>query len=225
MSKGLIVAGLLGAAVVGGGAYIAAVKTIVTEVKQGKYYEVVYENGIPAIYLSTEIGGPDDYRSLIAFINSVKAERIKLYLSGNGGRVDGAAVLSYAMESSGKKFDVIVYGDVYSAHAFLAVNGETLTAFDDNVIFLFHYPAVNNGAGAVSPLEACQGIIGEDRGVSNQKKCEEYANKTTKAWNKGVLARMLNLLTPSERLQYEGGEDVLIEWGVLKQRMGDVQKG
>lgn len=189
-----------------------------------EYVKVVDENGTPAIYLASVIGGQDDYKELIIWINSLdstKVPRVKVYLSGNGGDVRGVIDLINTIQASKTKFDMIVYGDVYSAHATLAVNGDTLTVTKPSTLFLFHEAAVEtNDGNNVTTSKACEVFLKgkTDRGIDAVLKCQLMQKALQKEWDTGVMANVYNLLTPLQLKQLQNGYDIMIPWSELQHR-------
>lgn len=174
-------------------------------------FRVTEENGIPAIYLSSTIEDPDKYLELLMFINNNKnIPSMKLYLSGNGGSVKGAMDLAATMQASKTKFDVIVYGHVYSAHAFLAFAGTTLTITDPSIDFLFHVPALQIGNENVKIKDSCPLDVGKDRGVDKVHKCNVFADKYLKAFDEMIVARIRPYLTAEQYKEFVAGDDVIL---------------
>lgn len=175
-----------------------------------KYYKIVQEDGkIPDIYLSSDMSASDDYRDLVAYINSHKNyAEMNLYLSGDGGSVRGLYDLVNTIKGSGIKFNMIVYGDVYSAHAVLAFHGTTIKVINEETLFLFHRPAVVIGNENFLMEKMCDVIQGEDRGISMKKKCKDFASKLDYKWRHEMMKPIYKYLTKEDIKRYEEGDDI-----------------
>ena len=172
------------------------------------------------VYLTDEIKDPNAYTALIATISSSNASDIDLYLSGNGGSVRSLNNITNILDKSGKTVHVKVYGDVYSAHAMLAISFEDMTAADDNILFLFHIPASELKSGdVVPPEEACNAVDPslKDRGISSKQKCVEYAKMFMKQFEMTTLPKIKKVLTAEQYNRMLAGEDVTITYKELKE--------
>lgn len=180
------------------------------------------ENGVPAIYISNTIQGINEYQQVIMYINSLQhVPRVKLYLNGYGGSVVGVIALINTIQASPSKFDVIVYGDVYSAHALLALAGDTLTIDNPNTLFLFHTAAVSNSNGDTLPLkEACVALKGKsDRGHDAELKCRIYMTAIDKQFNSYLSNLVYPYLTKQEIRLINNGFDLTITGEVMSRRI------
>lgn len=181
-------------------------------------FKVVYSKGTYNIYLSSMIVNADAYTDLIVFINSHQDEdEINIYLSGVGGSADSVLNLINTMRASKTKFNMIVYGNVFSGHAFLALGGTTLTVESINSVFLFHRPAY--GAETETLDQFCSKQKGTDRGQSKAKKCKQILTMADKSFNNTVMFNLGRLLTSQELKNYYLGEDVLINGKTLIDRL------
>jgi hypothetical protein len=196
---------------------------------QDPTFKVEDENGTPAIYLNDSIGAQNNYRSLIAYLNNHKnVPDMYLYLSGNGGQVRASMDLVNTMKYNPTRIHVVLYGDVYSGHAFIAVNGYDIRAYNPNILMLFHRPAAKmddkHGGDTVLVPETCKYSKGKDRGIDRKTKCLAFAKTSEEAFNRIVLARIYSLMTPDERKRYDNGDDVIIKYGEIAKRLRQLQK-
>lgn len=172
-----------------------------------------------SIYLTSSINSMDEYIGLIQYINSHKEVKdMNVYLAGNGGSVAAMKALILTMKMSPTKFHAIVYSNVYSAHAFLAISMDTLEASDDSVLFLFHRPAM----GTELMPDYCKNIDKEekDRGVSARDKCLRFVTAIEKSLNLIMMNRLTHVLTGEELTRYLQGDDVVITYKELKHNQG-----
>lgn len=186
-------------------------------------YTVVKEDNGIGIYLSDEIAEPPAYIPLFAIINEQK-ENINLYLAGNGGSVTSLNQLLSVLRNARAHVHVVVYGDVYSAHAMLAIGLNDMVANDDNILFLFHTPAMTLKDGnVVSSTEACNTIDPKltDRGISARDKCIEYTKAFINQFNVGPLMEIKKVLTKQEFEDMLKGHDIMITYKELKQNKKD----
>lgn len=171
-------------------------------------YMYQYESGELAIYLKSEMKGPDSYTDLIMLLNKhANDKRIKIYLSGNGGSVRGVMDLIHTVRSLPAETVIIVRGDVYSAHAMLAVSGDKLVLVNDEVLFLFHVPAVNGNRMD----QACAKEKGYDRGIPRKLKCTQYSLALRKQLFNMVEGLLVSkIFTVEQSKQYYQGHDIIL---------------
>jgi len=177
-------------------------------------FRVQYEQGVPAIYLSDKISQPNLYRDLVRYLNTLNEPNAKIYLAGNGGSVETTLEIIYTLQNSKTKFEMVVYGNVYSAHAMLAVSGDSITVFNPQTVFLFHIPAIYSGEEVVRPEISCESIPESnlDRGVSARQKCIDFALKTNEEFEKTVGLNIKAVLSDAQYIDYLKGNDVLVSY-------------
>jgi len=175
-------------------------------------FKVQYEDGEPAIYLTGTISEPDNYRDLIMYINSLDVPKAKLYLAGHGGRVESTLQLINTIRHSKTDFTAVVYGDVYSAHAMLAVSMPHLIVKDDNIVFLFHLPAYEVNKTHLLGSQVCEGVTGTDRGVSAKDKCISFMKATGNEFIKTVVPHINSFLTPNQFNDFMSGDDIVLSY-------------
>jgi hypothetical protein len=152
------------------------------------------------IRLDNEIGSPDLYKDITQILSSAGYyDPVNFHLVGTGGRVDAALLLINNIQASKAQVNMIVEAPVYSAHAYIAVSGKTLT-MRPYTYMMFHYSSVLN-------LD-CSEATGTDRGVSNKEHCEMY--KSTDLYNNNKVVMGLPLLTNQEKFMIMTGHDVYI---------------
>ncbi len=198
-----------------------------TAITQDSTFKVAIQDGHPAIYLSDVIESPNDYKNLIMYINAHKDESdMYVYLSGNGGQVSSALNLINTMKSSEKtKFHIVVYGDVYSAHAVLAMSGDSLTILNKNIVFLFHVPAIKNKQKEnVTLSDSCDLATGMDRGITIKHKCQNYAKKLNAEFD-SAMTLALSIMTPEEKEAYYAGDDIMLTGGEVESRLTKLKVG
>lgn len=184
---------------------------------QSNTFKYQTEDGALSVYLTSDVSEPDSYDDLIMLLNAHKNDKqINIYLAGNGGHVSSALNLFYTIQSMPANVTMIVRGDVYSAHAMLALAGDQLTVLNTNSLFLFHIPAAMWEGNYVTMEKYCSNVKGTDRGISTKDKCL----RMTKALNKTYAATMEQLLitkvlTAEQVKQYYRGEDVIITGGTI----------
>jgi len=172
------------------------------------------------IYLTSEIFDTDAYRGLIVFINEHQdVKEMNVYLAGNGGSVTSLLQLVNAMRASPTKFHGVVYGDVYSAHAALAMNMDSLTVVNENILFMFHRPAIDvNGVNVLLPVVCNMVPEGSvDRGVDMKGKCERYMKAVENSSDAIVGAAIINAMTDEEVQRYKDGDDVILTYEEIEE--------
>lgn len=177
-------------------------------------FRVQNVNGVPEIYLSSSIRGPDNYRDLIMYINSLNTPTAKLYLAGNGGSLASALQLINTIRSSKTEIEVVVYGDVYSAHAILAVTAKKMSVLNNNIIFLFHVPAIPVDGVNKTPKQYCEDMdsVTLDRGVPVKKKCFSYENATDNEFNTVIAVYIKPYLTDQQFTDMMNGDDIILSY-------------
>lgn len=174
-------------------------------------------NNIYSIYFSNNIEPADYYQQPHILLIENKPKEIYLYLSGYGGRIDAIQDLLSIKKHFNIKFHARVYGSVYSAHAMLALNSDTIEAYSDELFFMLHYPAVNNK----HPLLSCNShwFWETDRGQNTKEKCIRRVKYEEPVFNVLVLPKLLKVMSPEEKIEYSEGKDVYITWKELKERI------
>jgi len=167
----------------------------------------------PPIYLSTAIGKPQEYLQLIRYLSELEGGRVKMYVAGTGGQIASAQNIVNAMQSSRAKVDVIVYGNVASASATIALSGDTLQILNPGTIFKLHTPGVNivNSSGGNEALlvkDYCTLVGGRDRGILISEKCLAQNDIDTINLYSGLYSVNKKLLTPTEWFKHENGNDI-----------------
>jgi ATP-dependent protease ClpP protease subunit len=186
-------------------------KPNISELKSSPHYKIVYNGSTPSIYLSTKIDAPDQYIDLIAWINNnTQYKSINVYLIGYGGRVDSTLMLVSAMRDSPTVYQAVVIGNVYSAHAFLSVNLDTVRSTNPNFILSFHRPARQVNGEYIITGQDCKDRKGKDRGISNKIKCADNAKALNSVVYNTIEIIMIQYLTDDEIKAYWQGHDVII---------------
>ncbi len=182
------------------------------------YYTMQKIDKTTSLFLAKEIGDSLEYIDLLpVFLGLDKDDVVNVYLEGNGGSVDGAEMLAALFHSTKATVNVIVYGNVYSAHAALALQGSTLKILDPNIRFLFHVPALGDGRKVDTGL--CKDVIGEDRGQSSKKKCETFVENTLDEYENTLAKNFLIIMSPAEYRAYLDGWDVIVKGSDITARL------
>jgi ATP-dependent protease ClpP protease subunit len=180
-----------------------------------KYYRYDYANGDLNIYLTDGVRERDGYLSLIQLINNNKDKKIKLYLAGNGGRVDSTLSLWFTLKHHPKEVTTIIYSNVYSAHALLGFAGNVIIILDDDVVFMFHIEAVNGEL----VKDYCDKQEGKDRSISKRKKCHKYRIKLREQYDNTIMNILFVVLNKDEIERFYKGEDILLSGKEIKERL------
>lgn len=175
-------------------------------------YSILQQGNQVKIFLSNEILDSEKYRQLYNYLLSNKnVSEVDLYLAGNGGDSDATNKIISTIRSTGAHFKAVVYGDVYSGHAFLAMAADEVQFLSPNFVLLFHLPAVQlSDTLVVLPETICYSLTGTDRGVSIQEKCIKFMKKTQEEVDKNVFSRVYPLLTKKEIEDMKAGNDILV---------------
>lgn len=189
------------------------------EFKHHGVFKIQRESGLYSIYLSEEIKDESDYSDLIMWINQHKDEReIKVYLSGYGGSVASTLNLINTMRASPTKFTAVMYGNLYSAHAVLALNMDTIKYTNPNLFFMLHMPAVEVKGEWILLDKFCEKERGKNRGVSKKDKCF-LGLKNMNLMADIVLFNKIKLMMDEKELkEYNKGGDVYFTAGSLINR-------
>lgn len=188
--------------------------------KNNDTFKLQIENGKYAIYISSEIKEDDKYTDLIMWINTNRhLKSVDVYLAGYGGRVSSTVLLVQAMRESPTKYRAVIYGNVYSGHAFLAVNLQSIKYYSPNTLLMFHGPGIRKGKDILTPLDNCRKVKGtdRDRGVKSKTKCLRSLKPHEKAFYAALGKRLKLILTDQEWKYYNEGRDVYITTGRMKE--------
>ena len=170
-----------------------------------------------SVYFSNNIQQSDFYTNLYILMIQNQPENVYLYLSGYGGRIDAIQDILNIKKRFNIKFHAKVYGSVYSAHALLALNSDTIEAYNDKTFFMLHRPAIGNKL----PINNCEKFWfwEKDRGQPKIDKCMKRVLNEERIFNSIVLPNIYKYMTKSEIKDYEKGKDIYITWETLKKRI------
>ena len=169
-----------------------------------------------SVYLSQEIASDRGvYTDLIIWLRQNNTKHIKFMLSGSGGSVQSAKDLYFAIQSHDGEVEMVVTGDVYSAHAFLALSGDSVKVVNNNILFLFHIPAILN----LTVPEYCSTLKGKSRGVSRFKNCIGNWEVEQAIFNSTLALVPYQIMTKEERGRYTSGYDVYLTGSQIKERL------
>lgn len=217
-----IAAGIFSATLISGKATINFNhKPNVRYLNEDKTFRVSQDpDGVKTVYITSTIGDKDSYLPLIQWLNENQDEKnVRIYLSGHGGNVASMIDLINTMNASQTQEQVVVYGDVYSAHAVLTMNADKIKFDNPNTLLLFHAPASIKGGEYVMTQEICKDVKGKDRGVSAKHKCENMTTKLVHSWDEIAMKKVYAVLTPEELVDYYNGHDIIISAGEVERRM------
>lgn len=187
------------------------VSNISTTIKR-TYFTLNKLNKITALVLSNEIGDSTEYIELVPFFLSLtKDDVVNVYLKGTGGSVDGAMLLGNLFRNSPAQVNIILMGDVYSAHAVLALQGDSFNFIDSHIRLMFHEPAT--GSGEVVNTDLCKDVVGTDRGHPAKEKCEAYIKNMVDEFNETLALKLSTVLTKEQYAAYLAGNDVYVQAG------------
>lgn len=173
------------------------------------YYTLKKNKNLTELRLSSTIAGKDEYFDLLPyFLSLTDKDVVNVYLAGNGGDVDGGEFLVSLFRTTKAHINLIVFGDVYSMHATLAVSGFNLYIINPNSLFLFHVPALESGQ-AVSPA-LCNDELGVDRGQSKKQKCIDFITATMTQFSNIFGLNIQRALTLDEYSRFQQGWDVIL---------------
>ncbi len=171
--------------------------------------------------LSETIASKQAYAHLTQVLrDSVWGDTVVLHLKGNGGLVSGEESIEQAIKSSKAHVVTSAEGDVYSAHAFLAVAGDEVI-LAPNINLLFHRMAMQGKSLPQLLKEGyCDSAEGTDRGQSNKDKCLTFFKTQIDKEDKWLKETMNPFLKPSEVQAVIDGYDVIINSDVINARLG-----
>lgn len=171
------------------------------------------------IWLSNSIDDVEKYSTLLQFIASAeRGDVLRIYLAGNGGLVNTYKIIANTIKQSKATSVAIVVGNVYSAHAFLALSMDNII-IGDNVVFLFHRSSLYGMGDMV-----CRRQTGLDRTVSKEKKCVQFISKLLESDKQFVSNILAKVLTRDEILDILKGEDLILSGETMKKRLRGIVK-
>jgi ATP-dependent protease ClpP protease subunit len=152
------------------------------------------------IRLSTEIGSPEKYTDVLETLDTARfTDTIRFHLAGFGGDVMGVLDLVQAVHSTKAKVIMIVESDVYSAHSYLATQGDELIV-KPSAYLMFHTVSTYGTPCNLAP--------GTDRTVSNVEHCQSMLDADIEDANRFIDS--ITILTPEQKQRIETGHDVYI---------------
>lgn len=192
-------------------------------IQPSEYYTVVDNYKEVSVFFSSSIGPADAYAGLIRKLMLLPPKsKIKLYLNGNGGYISGIQAIKGVIDYKKHYVESVVYGNVYSAHAAMALFADKVTIPNKNILFLFHRPAIYDAAtgNTMLPQKFCSKFEGQtDRGISKVFKCFMMNIYTNRSYNKIIMSKSLAILTKEERRAYEQGGDIIITGKDIAERL------
>lgn len=166
-----------------------------------------------SVRLTTEIGPRETYQDVLQLLSDAsRFDTITFYLSGNGGQVHSLIQLVNGIKHTKAHTIAVVEGDVYSAHADLAI------AMDELVVgrfvnFIFHR------SSAYGQHAVCDKAKGQqDRMQDLEQKCKDYLEAHLRVDAQLIRVQLGRYLTPDEIERVLDGEDVIINGDVMASR-------
>lgn len=167
------------------------------------------------VNLSSNIGDPTKYEGLRQMIHERKiTDTVVWELAGYGGFVTGEEELAHMIKASPALHIARVYGDVYSAHAYLAISMDRLEVARPEALMMFHRSSLYG-----NELLLCAPKAGElDRKQDAYRKCIELTSVLEANENKFIRRLFKDLL--SERLINDviAGKDVYVSAVEIQKR-------
>lgn len=172
------------------------------------------------IYLSEEISS--DQSSYLPVFKEIERARAKdtivLKLSGYGGDSNTLLRLFYLLDRSPAHVIVDVQGDVYSAHAMLALVGEEIVINPDST-FIFHQVSSLN-----SELSVCKDeLFKMDRGVWAYTKCLTMVRETNIKYKIFFEKHIFPYLTATEISMIQSGYEVYVSGEEMGRRISKIK--
>lgn len=162
------------------------------------------------VILGENIRKVHKYSELITLLGEAsKFDTFNIYLVGNGGYVRAALTLHYAIRNSPGMTTTVTVGDVYSAHAMLAVSGKRVVVQNPRAIFMFHR---SSGYSQENPEQYCQERFAgqKDRRQSMVAKCIDYMNAYAKQDRRATKLIYKDALTKKQIERVLAGHDVFV---------------
>lgn len=189
---------------------------------QSENFSIVNERGVSAVYLTRQILRPHKYKKLVVWLNSTHNQgNLKMYLCGTGGSVVTVLSLLGSFDlKKHRKVEMVVYCNVYSGHAFLAMSGDKLTIANDQVLFMFHRAAweISNMETILPEIE-CLTRKGVNRGYTNKARCFHMLQYDVEHNKNTIYKGALSVMTKEEKQRFWIGQDVVLTGGQIKKRL------
>ncbi len=153
------------------------------------------------IRMNNEIKKSDLYKDVFTVLETAtKNDLIRFHLNGYGGDAQTMIVLINKVRETEATTIMYVEGDVYSAHAFLALSG--------NYIVMSMYSFMMFHTISIYGYD-CSKVLGTDRTVSKALKCEQYLAVMVNQANQ--IIDSLKYLTEEEKNYIKAGGDVYLD--------------
>lgn len=167
------------------------------------------------VRLTTTIGNPERYRAVFEKLDGLRSkDEVIWHLVGNGGQIRTMIQIINVMKSNPARDITIVEGDVYSAHAMIAMSGDEII-IRENTMFLFHHSSAYSETDSICSRYKDQ----KDRGVSMVKKCKEFIAQHLAKMDTLLIHTLHGKLTRDELIGVLTGEDVIIQGYIMKKRL------
>lgn len=133
---------------------------------------------------------------------------------GYGGRADQAGRIISAIQDSKACVKIKTVGNVYSAHAYIALSGDILE-IDPDVTLMYHRGSFYNMTDEVCADE--RGKV--DRGLSGYDKCIQFLEEYNKHELRFMKRTIAPFLTEDEFNKVLNGEDIYVFGDVMMKRL------
>lgn len=171
------------------------------------------------VVFKKDIVKTEKYNELIALLYSAdENDTIYLYFTGNGGFVDTALMLHAAIKESKAKTVTVITGNVFSAHALLAISGKKVIVKNKHALVMFHR---SSAYGIKDLKQYCKNQFGDqlDRRHSQADKCVQFFKEHLKQDRKAALTIYKGILTKDEIARILKGHDVFLTGEELAKRL------
>jgi ATP-dependent protease ClpP protease subunit len=169
------------------------------------------------VQLSSNIGIAEDYFDLATALKqqiTSQSDTVIFHLAGEGGLIDGATYLTDLIRSLPGKTIMEVDGDVYSAHAVLALVGTQISVPSDG-LFFFHA-----SSGTKMEKEQCiSRIFSMDRGHWGYTACIDQETQINRVQNEMLMKYVSKVLNKEEQAKVIQGETVVLSAEEIRRRL------
>ena len=167
------------------------------------------------IYLSTNIGMPEDYSNLIAGLDLArKGDKFIFHIAGNGGTVKGTMAIIRAIQRTKATVVGIVEGPAYSGHGYIALAMPKLRATDPSFVMIHTTSAFGE------MQKVCESRKGrKDRGQDAYIKCVTQYRLAIWYTSSNIVKLMKHIFSKNELKAILIGHDLYITSDELNLRL------
>ena len=186
-------------------------------------FQIIQDSDKYTVYLTGAVEDNSKYILLLAFLNQLtESDKVDFYIQGPGGYMSTGNLIYDAIKDNPAYINMIVYGNVYSMDALLALAGDSLT-IRPHTNLMFHVPAYYvEGVGNIKMSEYCKlQPPGLDRGIEIKHKCDNYTKAAEQQNAETSFKRVRIVLDINQYSDMLKGDDVIITGAdVLKRISG-----